>query len=260
LRIDDLDVQRSRREHVDTIMRQLEAHGLHWDEPIRRQSQHVEEYEAAIDRLDRAVGLYSCTCTRARLALESLPGPDGPVYAGICRRHRTHMEQRPGSLRLPVGSGRVQLEDPWQGSVSRDLQHEIGDFVIRRADGQIGYQLACVIDETALRITDVVRGFDLVGSSLRQIHLQDRLGLPSPGYRHLPVVLDGDGRKLSKQNHAVPLRDQDASRNLSNCLSMLGQKPPPALGDSPVQEILAWSIVFWCETAIPRALSLAPPI
>ncbi|GAC1625523.1 MAG: tRNA glutamyl-Q(34) synthetase GluQRS [Nevskia sp.] len=258
LRIDDLDLQRSRVEHGDTILRQLEAHGLHWDEAVRRQSQHVEAYVAAIDDLARRAELYACICTRARLAAESLSGPDGAVYAGTCRDRGLHDLR--GSLRLRVGVGRIALDDPWQGEFVRDLQRDIGDFVIRRADGQIGYQLACVVDEAALRITDVVRGFDLIGSSLRQLHLQDRLALRPPAYRHLPIVLDERGRKLSKQNHAAPLNDSAASRNLTTCLSLLGQQPPATLDTSPVDEILRWSISNWRDAVVPRISSLAAPV
>ena len=260
LRIDDLDVQRSRREHADTILRQLDAHGLRWDESVRWQSEHVGDYETVLACLEKKAALYRCTCTRAQLAIESLPGPDGPVYSGACRTHRALPSRDHGALRLQVGPGRVQLEDPWQGPVERDLQRDVGDFAVRRADGQFGYQLACVVDEAALRITDVVRGIDLIGSSLRQIHLQDRLGLQSPTYRHLPIVLDRDGRKLSKQNHAMPLRNVDARRNLMRCLLLLGQDVPSQLADCPVDEIMAWAIQNWREAGIPRTDSLAAPV
>lgn len=256
LRIDDLDPQRCRREHADTILRQLEAHGLHWDEAVRWQSAEVDAYEAALGQLRERALLYHCRCTRARLAAESHAGPDGPVYAGTCRdRHETT-----GALRLRVGTGLVRLVDPWQAAVERDLQRDVGDFVLRRADGTIGYQLACVVDEDAQAISEVVRGYDLIGSSLRQCHLQRLLGLATPEYRHLPVLLDAQGQKLSKQNHAAPVDAVRASANLQHCLLLLGQDPPAELGRSAVPELLDWAIAHWRPMAIPHRQSLPAPV
>jgi len=258
LRIDDLDAQRSRREHSDTILRQLEAHGLYWDEQPRWQSRHLDEYEAAFDTLKTSASIYRCVCTRAKLSEASISGPDGPVYPGTCRNLATNAGNS-GALRLEIGSGTLELRDPWQHEIARDLQRDVGDFVIRRADGLIGYQLACIVDEAAQGITEVVRGADLIGSSMRQIRLQHILKWRSPAYRHLPVLTDAQGVKLSKQNHARPIAVEEASRNVSRCLLMLGQTPPLNLHSAPTKEILRWAISNWDPSVIPRVTRLSAP-
>lgn len=257
LRMDDLDAERSRADHADTILSQLEAHRLLWDEPVRWQSQHVEQYEQAFAQLCRHTTCYRCTCTRADLAAESRLGIDGPVYSGRCR-HSRRVEGK-GSWRLAVAPGVLDIEDPWQGTIERCLVDDVGDFVVRRADGLIGYQLACVIDEQAQRITEVVRGADLIGSSIRQRHLQRLLQLVPPEYRHLPLLLDANGNKLSKQNHAKPIDNSTAAANLQHCLKLLGQDPPLPLESASAEETIEWAVVSWNPQRIPRKATLADP-
>jgi glutamyl-Q tRNA(Asp) synthetase len=249
LRIDDLDRPRVVPGAEDTILRQLEAHGLTWDEVPRRQSEHVAAYEDALSRLAQSGALYACTCTRATLRrVASAVSADEPVYAGTCR-HAGHPFEE-GALRLRVGEGSLELDDGGPAPLRCALATDLGDFVVRRRDGQIGYQLACTVDEAAQRITEVVRGADLVTSSLRQVHLMHRLGLPVPAYRHLPVLVDAQGRKLSKQNHAPPVNPADAPENLRRALACLGQAPvekadPPAM--------LRQAVADWDPDRIPSA-------
>jgi len=252
LRIDDLDTERSRPEHIDAILHQLEAHQLHWDEPPRLQSRHVAEYETAFEGLHDLGLLYPCSCTRVQLARNSLPGIDGAVYAGTCRDHAALGERV--AWRLRAGDGELQMSDAWQGQLGRSLRHDIGDFVVRRADGHIGYQLACVVDEAVQGISEVVRGADLIGSSFRQMRLQALLGLPA--YRHLPLLLDGEGRKLSKQNHAQPVTSTGAGDNLHYCLQLLGQAPPPMLRGAAAAEVMQWGQVHWNAQTIPSGLQM----
>jgi len=253
LRLDDLDAPRCRPEHSDTILRQLEAHGLQWDEPVRCQSRHVDEYEAAFEQL-RAEGLcYRCICTRAMLAEQSRPGVDGPIYAGTCR----HLDRgNRGAWRLRMPAGEMTLSDRLHGVISRDIERDIGDFVIRRADGQIGYQLASVIDERAQGITALVRGADLIGSSLRQKCLMQQFGIAAPSYLHVPVLLDTSGLKLSKQNHALPITSANAAQNLIRALDLLGQLEFAADWHGRVDDILRDAIQHWEPTHIPRRLAL----
>lgn len=253
VRIDDLDAPRCPPGADAAILRQLEDHALHWDEAPRYQRQHMAEYEAALARL-RADGLlYQCDCTRATLKRISREGPDGPVYPGLCReRGLAH-----GSLRLRVGDGEICLEDPWQQRPCRRRADEIGDFVVRRADGQVAYQLACVIDEQAQRITEVVRGADLLGSTFQQRCVHAALALASPRYRHLPVVVDARGRKLSKQNHAPAVDGAQAAANLLTCLELLRQRPPrAALARAPAAEIVAWAVAHWDAARLPRTAQI----
>lgn len=254
LRIDDLDTPRCVPGAADEILRQLDAHGLQWDEAVRYQSQHISEYEAALAHLQTRAFVYRCACTRADLKRESLPGPDGAVYSGRCRG--MHLESGAHSLRLHVDAGTLELDDPCQGRMRRDRVRDIGDFVVRRNNSAMAYQLACVVDEAAQHITDVVRGADLIGSSFRQRHLQSLLGLPSPRYRHLPVLLDAEGRKLSKQNHAPPLTSAHASAQLLSSLHRLGQAVPKDLAGAAPAALLASAVKHWSPSAIPSGISM----
>jgi len=243
LRIDDLDQPRCRPEHGDKILRQLEAHGLLWDETPRRQSAHVEAYQAAYDQLLARESLYGCGCTRAQLAQTSIAAIDGAIYAGTCRDQSKNLHGN--AVRLKVADLSLTLDDVCHGPLLRALAREVGDFVVRRADGQISYQLACVVDEQAQGITEVVRGADLIGSSFRQRYLQQRLDLRQPAYIHVPVLLDEHGRKLSKQNHAESIDRHSVSENLLACLTTLGQQPPASLQGAPAAEILQWACAAW---------------
>ncbi|MBL6751897.1 MAG: tRNA glutamyl-Q(34) synthetase GluQRS [Nevskia sp.] len=260
LRLDDLDAARSRPQHADAILQQLEAHALHWDEAPRYQSQHLAEYADAFQRLRAAGRVYACTCTRAQLARDSIAAVDGAVYAGTCRDAARPAAR--AAWRLRAGDGTLALHDRWRGELRRDVARDIGDFVVWRADGTPGYQLACVVDEDAQRITEVVRGTDLIGSSLRQLLLQRLLGLASPDYLHLPVLTGADGRKLSKQNHAAPVSAVAAGANLLQCLALMNQAPPAALRGGTPAEVLKWATSHWNPHALPQAAQIpvaAPP-
>lgn len=252
LRIDDLDAPRCPPGMAGRILRQLEGHGLAWDETVRYQSAHGAEYRAALAVLQARGLLYHCACTRARLKASSLRGPDGAVYAGTCRARALSR----GSLRLRVGTGQRCLDDGWQGRQCRDLAREVGDVVLRRSDGQIAYPLACVVDERAQGITEVVRGADLLGSTFQQRSIQDLLGHPPPSYRHLPVIVDARGRKLSKQNHALAVDESRAGANLWLALDLLAQSPPPELRGAAADVLLRWAVVHWRAEAVPRSAQI----
>lgn len=250
LRIDDLDKARCPPGMEATILRQLELHGLTWDEAPRHQSRHIEAYHAALQTLDAAGRVYRCRCTRAQLLREAGHGADGPVYSGRCRE--LGIADGRVSLRLRMGSGSVRLDDPVFGTLTRDLQQDIGDPVLKRSDGVIGYHLACVVDETAQHISHVVRGADLIGASLAQHRLMQDLQRSPPRYAHVPLLVDARGNKLSKQNHAAPLDDRHPAANLHDALLLLGQSPPAALDRASVTELLDWAVAHWDARRIPR--------
>jgi glutamyl-Q tRNA(Asp) synthetase len=251
LRIDDLDRARCPRGIDARILRQLEAHGLHWDEAPRYQARHVEDYRAALRRLEQDGHAYACACSRATLKRSALPGPDGPVYPGTCRDAGLEPGHRALRARLP--DLQLCFVDAWQGRVCRHLAREVGDFVVRRADGQPSYQLACAVDEHAQRITDVVRGADLLGSTICQLWLQQQIDVPAPRYAHLPVLADARGRKLSKQNHATPVEARDAARNLRHCLALLNQ---PAAATDEVSSLLAEAARTWDAAKVSRTAQI----
>ncbi|MDM4771151.1 tRNA glutamyl-Q(34) synthetase GluQRS [Solimonas sp. SE-A11] len=252
LRIDDLDRPRCPPGMEVVILQQLEAHGLAWDGEPRYQTGCQAEYDEALESLAAAGLTYPCSCTRARLQQTSLPGPDGPVYDGHCRRHPPEAG-KPLALRLRVEQGELRFADLWRGEQRRSLEREVGDFVLRRADGMTGYQLACAVDEQHQGITEVVRGSDLLGSTFRQRLLAQRLGWQPPAYAHGPLLLGGDGLKLSKQNHAAPLQAGEAGSSLWQCLHALKQAPPPELKGAAPAEILAWGLAHWRPQALVAA-------
>ena len=251
IRVDDLDRTRIQPGAEAMILRQLEAHGLEWDGAIRRQSAHLPEYEAALSTLRCQGQLYACHCTRAELAQTSQPGPDERIYSGACRERE--LGEVDAALRIRMPSRSLRLDDAARGPIVRVLDRDIGDFIVRRRDGHIAYQLACAVDEAEQGVTEVVRGVDLLGSSFKQIHLMQRLGLPVPRYLHLPLVLDSAGRKLSKQNHARALDLERPGDNLVWALAFLGQPVPAPLTQGTVLEIVAHACAHWRLTEVMTA-------
>ncbi|MFT4046068.1 MAG: tRNA glutamyl-Q(34) synthetase GluQRS [Solimonas sp.] len=261
LRIDDLDAPRCMRGAADGILRQLEAHGLFWDEAPRYQSAHGNAYREALQQLKTAGRLYTCRCTRAELAHTSRTGPDGPVYAGTCRERHLHLVEAgmdAGQEAMRYASEDIDLAyvDRIQGALQRHLRQDVGDFPVLRRDGIIGYHLACAVDEDAQGITHVVRGADLIGSTFAQLALLRTLGLRIPRYAHVPVLCGADGIKLSKQNHAHPVDSARPADTLRRCLRHLGQDAPDELGAAG--EMLPWAIGRWRISAIPAGPVLTP--
>jgi glutamyl-tRNA synthetase len=214
LRVEDLDRDRCRPPWVDLMRRDLEWMGLDWDEETPAQSLRDPAYEAALDRL-RADGLvYPCFCSRRELAVASAPhGPADAPYPGTCRgltdaeRAERIAEGRRPALRVALPDRTIALEDRLCGGVSQRLAADVGDIIVRRSDGLFAYQLAVVVDDAADGISEVVRGDDLLGSTPRQVALQHMLGLPTPAYAHVPLVLGPDGERLAKRHGPVSLRE-----------------------------------------------------
>jgi glutamyl-Q tRNA(Asp) synthetase len=221
VRIEDVDGPRCPPGTDEVILGQLAALGLVPDEPPAWQSRRSALYQAALDRLIASGHAYGCACTRAEIAEAAGPRPKHGelVYPGTCR-HGTH--GRPvRAWRFRV-AGRIDWQDRRLGAQSQDLETEVGDFVLKRADGLWAYQLAVVVDDAEQGITDVVRGEDLADNTPRQIALQRALGLATPRYLHTPLVLAADGHKLSKQNGAAALDLGDPPARLREAAARLG--------------------------------------
>ncbi len=251
LRIDDLDRERCPPGASTLILQQLEAHDLQWDERPRYQSEHLDDYDAALQRLIASGRIYACACTRATLQQHVRHGPDGPVYDGSCRE--LALPYHGHALRLRVEDEDIAFVDGWQGSQTRRGTTDVSDFIVVRRDGIPGYQLSCAVDEVQQRITHVVRGADLLGSTFAQRHVLDALDLPMPAYRHLPVLVNATGMKLSKQNHAKALDSATAPKNLWQCLQWLGQNPPASLAGAQTHDVLTWALAFWKPHRVPHA-------
>ncbi|MBB3233086.1 tRNA glutamyl-Q(34) synthetase GluQRS [Halomonas stenophila] len=240
VRIEDIDPPRCPPGAADTILRQLEAFGLHWDGPVTRQHDRDAAYATALARLE-ALGLaYPCSCSRRQWRAY-------PIYPGWCRGGVSE-PGKPVAWRLRSDLGRrpVTWQDRLFGRQSLDPA-ALGDVVLKRKDGLWAYQLAVVVDDAEQGITDVVRGADLLDNTPWQRQLQAALGLPTPRYLHLPLILGGDGQKLSKQNMAPALPEADAAVRplLHRALDVLDQAPPAELAIAPVAEQLDWAIARW---------------
>lgn len=225
LRIEDIDEARALPEAAHAIMQCLQAHGMQWDGKPLWQSRRKALYQAAFERLGNAV--YPCGCSRREIADSRLGvASDGAaVYPGTCRQGLA-----PGraarAWRLRVPDQVIRFNDRWIGPVSQQLSTEVGDFVLKRADGYWAYQLAVVVDDAECGITDVVRGADLLDSTARQIHLQRLLGYPTPRYMHVPVLLNERGEKLSKQTGAAALDNSRPLEGLMQAAGFLGLMLP----------------------------------
>lgn len=216
VRVEDLDPPREVPGSAEGQLAALAAFGLHSDEPVLWQSRRGAHYQAALDRLLADGRAFVCHCSRSDLAA-----------SGGIHRHCIAQAPRPDPairLRVPDGSV-VAFDDGLAGRIEQDVAAEVGDFVLKRADGFWAYQLAVVVDDAEQGITDVVRGADLLDSTPRQILLQQALGLPTPRYLHLPLVLDEHGDKLSKSSAALPVDAADPLPALRRAWQALGQDP-----------------------------------
>ena len=226
LRIEDLDPRAQSREAARLIMDDLAWLGLDWDEGPYWQSERGEAYAAAISSLQERGLTYPCFCTRSELHAATAPhASDGTyVYAGTCRglpaaevARRSKTRPPATRLRVPEASdpnSTIAFADLAFGTVEENLTQECGDFLVRRSDGVVAYQLAVVVDDTEMGVTQVVRGRDLLGSAARQIYLARLLGRQAPSFGHVPLLVAPDGRRLSKREHDLDmgaLRQRHAS-------------------------------------------------
>lgn len=217
VRIEDIDRARRIDGAVDRIISTLSAFGLESDEPVVMQSDRSALYASALEKLKASDSVYRCHCTRNDLAIVKGIHPDQCVSIRRCSAP---------AWRLRVDDMPVQCCDAIFGTFEQRLDREVGDFLVCRADGTFTYQLAVVVDDADQHISEIVRGADLLDSTPRQIHLQRRLGLSTPGYLHLPLALDSDGRKLSKQDRDRPVDGADPLPAIHEALRFLGQPIP----------------------------------
>jgi glutamyl-tRNA synthetase len=215
LRIEDLDAARCRPELADALRRDLDWLGLTFDGPVVFQSQRAALYRAALERLAAERRVYPCFCSRAEVARAASaphgPTDEGPAYPGTCalltaEEVAARGQARTAALRFRTPPGRVHFLDCLQGPLVQDVQAEVGDFVVRRNDGVASYQLAVVLDDAAMGVTHVLRGADLLASTPRQLQLASALGLPAPGYAHVPLLVGPDGKRLAKRGGPPSLR------------------------------------------------------
>lgn len=251
VRMEDLDRPREMAGAADDILHTLQAFGFEWDGAVLYQSRRDDAYAAALVRLQEAGLVYGCACTRREIADSAIHGIDGPVYPGSCRNGLLPGKS-PRAWRLVTEDRVIAFDDAVQGRLGQNLRRDIGDFVLRRADGLYAYQLAVVVDDAEQGITDIVRGADLLDSTPRQIYLQQVLGYATPSYTHVPVAANASGEKLSKQTLAAALDQRQAAALLWQALHFLGQGPEPALREAELDAVWAWAHGHWRMDRIPR--------
>jgi len=254
LRMEDLDPPRESPGAADAILRCLDLFGFEWHGEVMYQSQRHDAYAVALEQLHEDGLIFHCNCSRKALQPFTL-------YPGYCRNNRAHNKQGHAVRLLTlIEHPTIQFKDRLQGEHQQHIAREVGDFIIRRADGLFAYQLAVVVDDAAQGITEVIRGSDLLTVTARQIYLQQRLKLTTPSYGHLPIAINHNGEKLSKQTLAQALDPKKPTQQLWQALAFLGQHPPQELQYDTLNQIWLWAQEHWHWENIPPHPALAPDL
>lgn len=248
VRIEDIDPPREIAGAAARILNTLENYGLHWDGDVLYQSQRNDAYQEVLSNLYQQKRCYYCHCTRTRVQ------QIGGIYDGYCRERQLPAEG--AALRLHLSQPISSFNDRHLGQLFADPKLVNEDFIIQRKDGLFAYNLAVVIDDHYQGVTEVVRGADLIEPTVRQIALYRHLGWCEPAYFHLPLALDAQGNKLSKQNHATPVPNNSPLSVLAKALTFLAQDLPADWQDATLQGLLAWSIKHWHSDRVPRQPAL----
>ena len=271
VRMEDIDPPREQPGAADDILRTLEAYHLHWDGPVLYQRDRADAYMAALDQLQNQGDSFPCSCTRASIAAartkanqgiasnenDNSSGINAPdIYPGTCRTGLpTGTTGR--AIRLRVPNHTDIFADSLQGQIETPLQSQIGDFVVRRADGLFAYHLAVVVDDAEQQISEIVRGTDLLSSTPPQRYLQSCLGYPHPSYCHLPIVVNQQGQKLSKQTFAPAIDIHNPGPTLIKALNYLGLHPDTSLIGSPPNTLLSWATTQWDLQKVPQQATIS---
>lgn len=245
VRMEDLDPLREIAGTADAILHILEGFCLYWDGEVVYQSQRHHLYQEALANLQQQQLVYPCYCSRKTVMAEARgQGIDGAVYSGRCARqiNSTPIAKIP-AWRIKVPLQTIDFTDAIVGKQQQELATQVGDFVLRRADGFWAYQLAVVVDDAEQGVNHVVRGQDLLLSTPRQIYLQQVLGYEQPDYAHLPLLTNAAGQKWSKQTHATALDQRHREILLRQVFIYLGLPPAPAVDQ--LEDLLVWAIEHW---------------
>ncbi|MFK8054446.1 MAG: tRNA glutamyl-Q(34) synthetase GluQRS [Woeseiaceae bacterium] len=249
VRMEDIDPPREIKGAATQILHTLERHGLQWDGNVRFQRHSAELHTAALRQLHQQTQTYFCDCARKKLIAAGLQSH----YPGICRDKALES----GAIRVRTAMEPVGVEDRWQARLSTNLNESPGDFIVRRRDQLVAYQLAVVVDDADQGVTDIVRGVDLYTSTPRQVWLQHLLGLETPRYAHFPVLLGTDGTKLSKQTGAKGLDDERPAQNLVEAFAHIGLEPDADASARTASDWLAWAQQQYQPNRIPLVSQLS---
>lgn len=255
VRIEDVDSPRSIDGASRQIIETLEAYGFEWDGPVIYQQSRLAAYQDALHLLTQKKLTYPCSCSRKEITESSSRGMQDGIYPGTCLTRSPKKNKSP-AIRIKTDYSVISFNDTVQGLFGQTLRSEVGDFIIFRSDDIFAYHLAVVVDDHEQAISEVVRGSDLLDSTPRQIYLQRLLGFSTPGYVHLPVVVDHHGNKLSKQTFAAPLNPQRPLPTLYYVLMFLGQQPPTDLLEGDIGALWQWATHHWRIDKVPQVRRL----
>lgn len=257
VRIDDVDPPRELKGASKEILKTLEGFGFEWDEEVLYQSNRLKRYQEAVNALIKQQKAYTCSCSRKSILKEmgQLKYEGEIIYPGLCRNGPLK-NNKDYSVRLRCDSEPICFNDPIQGKQAINLEKYRGDFIILRRDHHFSYHLATGIDDAEQNITDVVRGADLLNCTGSQLYVQHALNLASPQYGHLPIAVNSDGHKLSKQNHAKVIEVKNAVPLLYKSLKFLGQMPPIDLMECNQKDLWNWAKSHWRLDLVPKQSKL----
>ncbi|OTP83868.1 tRNA glutamyl-Q(34) synthetase GluQRS [Gilliamella apicola] len=248
VRIEDIDPPREVKGASSLILKTLEALHLYWDDEILYQSNCSERYQAVLQSLLNKQQAYYCNCTRQRI--HNLANK---IYDGFCRNRLLSVKDKDQlAIRIKQNHPVLTFTDKIRGEQTAQLADALEDFIIHRKNGLFAYNLVVVLDDHEQGITEIVRGADLLTVTVKQISLYQLLGFCIPTYCHLPLVLDKNGNKLSKQNHARPIDLNNLKELTVQALQFLGQKVPKDWQDATQQQLLDWAIQHWQLTNVPK--------
>ena len=263
VRMEDLDPPREVPGAADDILRTLETYHLNWDGSVLYQSQRVDAYRHALNQLSTGGHTFPCACTRKSIATNaqsnqkknrgsSLPN----IYPGTCRNGLASGATARAS-RVRVNSETVNFHDGLQGTQEIQLETDVGDFVVKRADGLFAYHLAVVVDDAFQEISEIVRGTDLLDSTPHHVYLQKLLGFQTPQYVHLPIAVNAQEEKLSKQTHAPTINTTQSGPILEKALTFLGHSPDTDVINASPETLLKWAVRNWDLERVPKRVTIS---
>ncbi len=241
LRIENIDPSREQKNSSELIIRTIENYGFEWDGNVYFQSTNHQAHKEALNFLINKSLAYPCKCSRKDLS-KSKVGTLGVIYPGTCRNLKNSTIN---AYRILTNSKKIEFVDQIQGYFSQKLECESGDFIILRRDGLIAYNLAVVVDDEKQGVTEVIRGFDLLSSTPRQIWIQKLLNYNTPNYIHVPIITYENGIKLSKLNGATGISQNNISETIFLALEHLHQNPPKELISATISDIWSWATENW---------------
>jgi glutamyl-Q tRNA(Asp) synthetase len=255
LRIEDVDSQRCQQTHAVSIIKTLDSYGFEWDGEIIYQSQRSEAYQTALDSIVDKI--YPCSCTRKELRQNSSSTSKySYTYPGFCRDGIKNLANHNQSIRLRTDQNPICFTDQCQPQeFCQNIETDVGDFIVKRSDGMFAYHLAVVVDDHWQQVNHIVRGSDLFDNTPRQLYLQSLLAYSQPQYLHIPVAVDTQGKKLSKQNLSPEIPTHQRRSTLIEALNFLGQKVPDESNFSSLDDLWKWAKQNWDTKNIPKLMT-----